>query len=199
MHTGISQRLPRGARTACGPWHPNLATEDSVTRSKNGKTTFLRNPCATETLYVTSRTTQAPSTPSARASRACGPTVRWLLPPVTVGPLRGPRRGHDANAERIERVWAVISRICAPSPLCHDTRLRRSCSHSVLYRVGPRTCLKKMADCASARAAWPNTACGTYDLPNPNDASYRSFAEGRPPAEVCRITGNASLVTLKWS
>ena len=37
VHTGIPQRPPRGARPARAPWQPNLATEDSVRRSKMPK------------------------------------------------------------------------------------------------------------------------------------------------------------------
>ena len=59
---------------------PPLATESYSRRFgsplKNVKTAFRRLWCATEAMYVTSWTTQTPSTPSARTTRVCDTAVR---------------------------------------------------------------------------------------------------------------------------
>ena len=100
VHTGIPQRPPRGARPARAPWQPNLATEDSVRRSKMPK---LRSGA----LGVHPRPCTQPDGPPKRprrprrAQRAC----------VSCGPLASPpwwpRRVHDSDAMagRVRTDW----------------------------------------------------------------------------------------------
>ena len=102
-----------GPRAACGSAYGNPVPEDCLCGSKNGRLAFSQLWCATGATHAPSFTAQAPPTPSARTTRACGTHGPLAASPCTTAAARRarprPRRACRAS-------WVCLGGLQSPAP-----------------------------------------------------------------------------------